>query len=119
MKRLMIAVALAVAALTGCATMSSAPVQGVAAKADTVILTAERGFAVGELAYTTAADGVGILVDSGAIRGATATTVRGWNATARGLLVRGKATADKAEKARIAAQLLSIAANLNGLKGSK
>jgi hypothetical protein len=116
MKRLMIAVALCAAALSGCATAPAA--SGVAAKADTVVLTGERGFAVAELTYTTAADGVGVLVDNGVIKGANATKVRAWNATARDLLVKGKSTADIAEKARLATQLFGIADGLNALKGS-
>lgn len=118
MKRYLIALALACAfALPSCASM---PVSGsgVAVQADKVILTGERAFGVAELTYTTAADGIGLLVDSHVITGATATKVRGWNATARALLVQGKATADAAEKARIAAQLLGIAADLNALKRS-
>lgn len=116
MKRLMIAVALCAAALSGCVTAPAAP--GVATTAGTVVLTGERAFAVAELTYTTAADGVGVLVDHGVIKGATATKVRALNATARELLVKGKATADMAEKARLATQLFGIADGLNALKGS-
>ena len=125
MKRLL-AASLALA-LSACAGMIgtdpvSAPAPattGVIAKADTVILTGERGFAAAELAYITAADGVAKLADAGVIRGATATTVRGWNAQARALLVRGKATADTAEKARDAAALFGFADKLNALIGGK
>jgi hypothetical protein len=120
MKRLFFA--MAICALSGCTTMAASPVAaqaaGVVAKADTVVLTGERAFAVAELAYTTAADGVGVLVDNGVIHGATATTVRSINTTARALLVKGKATADMAEKARIATQLFGFADSLNALKGS-
>lgn len=98
------------------ATTSAA--SGAIARADTVVLTGERAFAVAELAYITAADGVGRLVDAGVIRGATAERVRGWNAEARKLLVRGKATVDAAEKARAAASLFGFADKLNALIGS-
>lgn len=91
----------------------------VIARADTVILTGERGFAAAEVVYTAASHGVGRLVDAGAIKGATATRVRGWNTQARGLLVKGKATADAAERARAAAGLFGLADNLNALLGSK
>lgn len=121
MKRLFLAVALCATTLTGCATVApiAATASGVAVKADTVILSGERAFAAAELGYTTAADGVGHLVDTGLIKGATATTIRGLNAQARGLLVKGKATADMAEKARLATQLFGIADRLNAFKGSK
>lgn len=96
-----------------------APIATVVAKADTVVLTGQRAFAVAELAYTTAATGVGIAADAGLITGATATRVRGWNAEARKLLVTGKATADAAEKARAAARLLDIAGSLDAITGRK
>jgi len=118
MKRYLVAFLLACTlALPGCVSMPPGA-SGVAVQADKVILTGQRAFGVAELTYTTAADGVGVLVDNGVIRGAAATKARAWNATARGLLVQGKATADAAEKARIAARLLGIAADLNTLKGS-
>jgi hypothetical protein len=128
MKRLFLA--MTTLALSACGPITppatpstTAPVVGVVssviAKADTVILTGERGFAVAELAYITAADGVGKLADHGAIRGATATRVRGWNAEAKGLLIAGKATADAAEKARAAARLFNIADALDALTGRK
>jgi len=115
MKRLFLAaVALA---LSACGPMTATPPvsAGAVATADRVILTGERAFAVAELAYITAAKGVGIAADAGLIRGATAERVRGWNATARAALVRGKATTDAAVKARAAAELLGIADNLNAL----
>ena len=91
----------------------------VSASAGGVLLTAERGFAVAELGYTVAASAVGRLVDVGLIQGATATRVRGWNANARRLLVAGKATADAAEKARVAAELFGITDRLNALLGGR
>lgn len=118
MKRLILA-SLALA-LSSCAAMPAAPPSAtVIAKADTVILTGERGFAAAELIYITAAHGVGRLVDAGKITGTTAKRVRGWNAEARDLLVKGKATADAAEKARDAARLFGIADSLNAIIGSK
>lgn len=90
---------------------------GVIAQAGTVILTGERAFAVAELTYTTAANGVARLVDAGLIRGATATRVRAWNAEARAALVKGKAIADVAERARLAAQLFGLADKLNTVAG--
>lgn len=128
MKRLMMiygALAMAAcapqAATTAPVTASTpqAPVEGVIAKADTVILTGERAFAVAELTYTTAANGVARLVDAGLIRGAAATRVRGWNSQARDLLVRGKAVADTAERARIATRLFGISDSLNSLLGGR
>ncbi len=95
------------------------PIATVVDKADTVILTGERAFAVAELGYITAAKGVGIAVDAGLIAGSTATWVRARNAEARELLVKGKATADIAEKARIAARLFGITDSLNAATGSK
>ena len=92
---------------------------GVSVEAGGVVLTAERGFAAAELGYTVAANGFGRLVDAGAIGGATATRVRGWNAAARRLLVSGKATADAAEKARVAAELFGITDRLNSLLGAR
>jgi hypothetical protein len=113
--------------LAGCAgTVAAPPVAqpapavvvpvGVVAQADQVILSGERAFAAAELAYITAADGVGRLAELGVIRGAAATRVRGLNAQARTLLVRGKAIADGAEKARIAAQLFGIADVLKSIR---
>lgn len=122
MKRLILAsFALALSACAGMSLPVSTPTAatGVIAKADTVILTGERGFAAAELVYTTAAHGVGRLVDHDAITGTTASKVRGWNAEARDLLVKGKATADAAEKARDAARLFGIADSLNAILGSK
>ena len=117
MKRLIIATLALV--LSACTVATAPPSTGVMAKADTVILTGERGFAAAELGYITAASGVAILVRNGAITGSTATLVRSWNAPARDVLVRGKATADMAEKARLATQLFGITDKLNALKGSK
>jgi hypothetical protein len=91
----------------------SAPIADVVANAGTVVLTGERAFALAELAYTTAANGVGRLVDAGVIRGATATNVRRWNARARELLVTGKATANTVRKAEAATELFGLADNLN------
>lgn len=125
MKRFMIAMAVCAMALSACAPMTADPasnsstgVSGVVAKAGTVVLTGARAFAAAELGYTTAADGVGILVDHGVIKGAAATRVRALNAQARGVLVKGKATADMAEKARLATQLFGITDSLNAIKGS-
>lgn len=112
-------------ALAACAapnvaiSVAPTPPSSVVAKAGTVVLTGERAFAVAELAYITAADGVGRLVQAGVIHGATAERVRSWNAAARDLLVKGKATADIAEKARSAAALFSVADQLNSLIGGK
>ncbi|MDQ2763155.1 MAG: hypothetical protein M3Y22_06580 [Pseudomonadota bacterium] len=89
-----------------------------AVKADTVILTGERAFAAAELVYITAAKGVGILADQGVIHGAVADQVRGYNAIARDALVKGKAAADTAEKARAAATLFDIADRINAITGS-
>ena len=44
--------------------------------------------------------------------------IRALNAEARPLLVKGKATADAAEKARAAARLFDITTALDALKGS-
>jgi hypothetical protein len=112
--------ATAALALASCTTTpvagppSSAPI----AKAGSVILSGERGFAAAEIVYTAAANNVGRAVDAGMIHGATATKVRGWNAEARKAIVKGKATADLAEKARAAAALFGFADSLNALKGS-
>lgn len=120
MKRLIFAsLALALSACVSTPSATPPSSTGVVAKADTVILTGERGFAAAELAYITAADGVGRLVDTGAIHGTTATLVRGWNAQARAVLVNGKATVDAAEKARDAAALFGIADKLTALTGGK
>lgn len=103
-------------ALSACATTPGAS----PLTADTLeaaIPTGERGFAAAELAYITAARGVGRLMDAGLISGEMAVTVRGWNADARRLLVRGKATAGAAEKVRVAALLFGIADRLNALSG--
>lgn len=127
MKRLMIATVLCALALSGCGvpavnstpTPATTPTTGVVAKAGTVIMSAERGFGAAELAYTEAADGVGLLVDAGVIHGATATVFRGLNAKGRDILVRGKATGDLAEKARLATELFGVRDSINALKGSK
>jgi hypothetical protein len=118
MKRVLLA-ALALAA-AACTTM---PVTGPApsapiAQAGSVILSGERAFAAAEIVYTAAANSVGRAVDAGLIRGATATKLRAWNAEARSWIVKGKATADKAEKARAAAALFGFADSLNALNGS-
>ena len=84
-----------------------------------MILSGERAFGVAELAYTTAAHGVEMLVDTGVIKGPTATKFRTLNATARGLLVNGKSAANAADKARAAAELLGIVSQINALKGGK
>lgn len=124
MKRLILAtIALALSACTGLAPSTTAgstpsPIAAAVAKADTVILTGERAFAVAELGYITAAKGVGIAVDAGLSTGATATWVRARNVEARSLLVKGRATADIAEKARIAARLFGITDSLNATTGS-
>ncbi len=124
MKRLIIAaLACALAACSGAtiappSTPSTIAVVGdVVAKADTVVLTGARGFAVAELAYITAADGIGKLADNGVIRGAAATRARALNADARKWLVTGKATTDGATKALAAAKLLNIADALNAILG--
>lgn len=88
---------------------------GAIAKGGRVILSGERAFAVAELAYTAAANGVGRLVDAGVIRGGTATWVRARNAQARELLVAGKATADTARRAQAATELFGIAQALGAL----
>jgi len=127
MRRLMIAMACAMA-LSACAltpdaasngSTATGAVAGVVAKAGTVVLTGERAFAAAELGYTTAADGIGVLVDHGVIKGIAATRVRSLNASARTALVKGKATADMAEKARLATQLFGITDSLNALKGGQ
>jgi hypothetical protein len=117
MKRLILATA--ALALASCDRYPPPASPTTVAVADTVVLTGARAFAAAELTYTTAANGVGRFVDAGLIKGATATKVRGWNAQARTLLVKGKATADAAEKARAAASLFGLADNLNTLIGSK
>ena len=120
MKRLFLATA--ALALASCATMplglpdKAAPV---VAAAGTVILSGERGFAAAELAYITAADGVGRLADNDVITGSTATWFRDRNAEARRLIVKGKATADAVEKARLAAEIFGIADSINKRIGSK
>ncbi|WP_425230219.1 hypothetical protein [Sphingomonas sp.] len=86
------------------------------AQADRVVLTGERAFAVAELAYTTAAAGVGDLVDAGVIHGATAVRVRGWNAQARTALVIGHTATSAAEKARAAAALFGFADQLDAVR---
>lgn len=101
------------------APIDAAAPEGVTASAGGVVLTAERAFAAAELGYTVAANGVARLVDAGFITGDTATRVRGWNAAARRLLVAGKATADAAEKARVAADLFGITDRLNALLGAR
>ena len=109
-----------VASLAACAAPPApSPARGVVAQADTVILSGERGFAAAELAYITAADGVGHLVDQGVIRGPAAATARGWNAQAQALLIRGKAATNAAEKARDAAQLFDLADRIGALTRSK
>ncbi len=123
MKRLFLtAMALALSAcaagVPAIATSGTVPAP-IVIKAGNVVLTGARAFAVAELAYITAADGVGKLADNGAITGATADRVRVLNAGARQLLVTGKMTADGAEKARAAAQLLNIADALSALIGRK
>jgi uncharacterized membrane protein len=120
MKRL---VAFAALALAACAPMTAstappAPAGGVVAQAGTVILSGQRAFAAAELGYTTAATGVGLLVDAGVIHGAVATRVRGYNAEARKWLIAGKSTGDAAEQARAAAQLFGIADRLDAITGS-
>lgn len=126
MKQLMIA--LTALALSACSVGTPPPttptatpgaVATVVAKADAVILTGERAFAVAELAYITAAKGVGIWADSGTMPASVATRIRGWNAEARDLLVKGKATADAAERARSAARLLDIAGAIDAITGRK
>ena len=106
MKRLILALALGLTACGG----DARPVApgSVAATVDRVVLNGARGFAVAELWYTTGAEIAAKQVDRGRITGATATKVRAWNAEARHLLVTGKATADKAEKAAAAARLFDI-----------
>lgn len=86
------------------------------ATGDHVVLSGARAFAVAELAYITAADGVGRLADAGLVRGPLATEVRTWNRRARQLLVAGKGTADMAQKARAAAELFGIADRLQTLR---
>jgi len=121
MKRHLLATA--ALALAGCAAARDAapPARpaAVVASAGTVILSGERAFAAAELAYITAADGAGHLVDAGVIHGAAATRVRAWNSTARTALVAGKAAADTAEKARAAVTLFGLADQLNALIGSR
>ncbi len=131
MKRLIIAtMACALAACTGATSAplatpstevpsSIAVVGDVAAKADTVVLTGARGFAVAELAYITAADGIGKLADAGVIRDATATRARALNADARKWLVTGKSASDGATKAMAAAKLFNITDALNVILGRK
>ena len=119
MKRVFLA-ALALA----CAACATAPVTTLRpsapiAQAGSVILSGERGFAAAEIVYTVAANSVGRAVDLGKISGATASKVRGWNAEARDWLVKGKATADEAEKARAAAALFGFADSLDALTGGK
>ena len=113
------AILLASLALAACTPMPAPPTSGVMVQADVVVLTGERAFAAAELAYITAAKGVGLLVDQGVIRGELAQRVRGYNTTARAVLVTGKATADAAEKARAAAALFQIADRLNTIIGSR
>ena len=118
--RILIAATLALAGCTDVpvAQVPAPPTGGVVAKAGTVVLSGRRAFAAAELAYITAADGVGRLVDRGVIKGATATRVRGWNAEARVALNKGKATADAAQQASAAAALFGISDRLNALLGS-
>ena len=98
-------------------TPAPAPIGAAIARAGTVILTGERAFAVAELGYLTAADGVGRLVSDGVIHGDTAAQVRGWNAEARRWLVRGHAASDAAEKARASTALFGLTDKLNALRG--
>lgn len=113
MKPILIAAALALSACT--APSTSGPV----ATASSVVLTAERGFAAAELVYITAAEGLIVAINAGAIRGATATQIRELNATARKALVDGKAALGAADKARAAATLFDIADRLNALMGGQ
>lgn len=92
------------------------PAPAVIARADTVILTGERAFGVAELAYITAADGIGRLADDGAVTGTTAAAIGAINVEARRWLVRGKAATDAAEKARAAAALFGLADKLNAFR---
>lgn len=118
MKRLIVVAAALALAACGL-TPAPQPTPTAPTTAGTVVLTGERAFAVAELAYITAARGVEIAVDHGAIRGATATRVREWNAKATAALKRGKATADAATKAAAAAELLGIAKALDAITGRK
>ena len=125
MKRLLVA-SLALA-LSACAGMtapvltpsSTPPTSGIITKAGTVILTGERAFAAAEVEWQSAIAIGQKLVARGVIKGDTATTVRGWNATARDLIVKGKAAADGAEKARAAAGLFGLVDKLSALSGGK
>lgn len=92
---------------------------GAIAQADRVVLSAERGFAVAELFYITAADGARMLADRGMIHGSAATALRALNARGRNLLVKGKAATDKVEKARTAAELFDVGAQIDALTGRK
>jgi hypothetical protein len=100
---------------------ASAPttIATVVARADSVILTGERAFAVAELGYITAAEGARLAIRNGFIKGDAAAWVRDRNAEVRVWLVRGKATADAAEKARLAAQIFNVTDRLSALTGRK
>ncbi|MES2289281.1 MAG: hypothetical protein V4530_06035 [Pseudomonadota bacterium] len=113
----MVAAALA---LSGCgASLAPLSAGSVVATADHVVLSGQRAFGAAEVVYTAAAKLSGVAADRGLITGATATRVRGWNAEARDLLIRGKATSDAAEKARAAARLFDISDSLNAITGAK
>lgn len=95
---------------------AEAPAFDIQATGDHVVLSGARAFAAAELAYITAADGVGRLADAGIVRGSLATEVRTWNRRARQLLVAGRGTADVARKASVAAELFGIADRLQKLR---
>ncbi len=119
MKRLFLAsLALVVSACTG-------PPLGLpgalpkSTSADAVVLTAERGFAVAELALLTTVDGLGRAVRNGIVKGNNATWARARLAKARRLAVKGKTTVDRAEKAAVATEILGITAAVDALTGRK
>lgn len=84
-----------------------------------VTLTGQRGFAVAELTYITAAKTAGVAVDAGLIKGSDAVWLREKNARARKLLIDGKAATDGVTKAAAAAELFDIAGRIDAITGRK
>lgn len=100
---------------TGPASASDAPAKPAIATADMVIMTGARAFGVAELTYQTLAEGARGLIRAGAIKGQDAAKVAAIARDAQPILERGKATADAALKARMAADLFGLADRLKSL----
>ncbi len=83
------------------------------------VLTAERAFAAAEIEWQSAIAVGRTAVARGLIRGATATTVREWNASARTAIVTGKAAVNIAGKAKATAELLRLTGLLDRITGRK